>query len=110
MNDIFVSIAKDFTITPGGRYIKEGPYSGELFREQILFPKYIEAKAKGVMLVVNLDGCMGYPSSFLDESFGGLVALVPDEDILKRIKLISDDEPGLIEKVKKNISDWTEKK
>ena len=35
-----INIVKEFTDTPGGRYIKQGPYSGEEFRETILKVKY----------------------------------------------------------------------
>ncbi len=63
----------DFAHSPGGRYIADGPYSGELFRERVLVPKLAEAKNKGEHLTVELDGTSGYAASFLEEAFGGLV-------------------------------------
>ena len=69
MNDICVTISKDFTRFPGGRYKKHGARSGEEFREDILLP----ALRAGARVRVILDGTVGYPASFLEEAFGGLV-------------------------------------
>jgi len=68
-----INIADDFTRTPGGRRIRTGPASGEEFREKLLAPKLRIAVEKGVPLVVVLDGVAGYPVSFLEEAFGGLI-------------------------------------
>ena len=38
MNLINLSIARDFSITPGGRKASEGKYSGEEFRKNFLEP------------------------------------------------------------------------
>lgn len=72
IKEIYLDVSKDYTDTPGGRYIKDGSFSGEDYRENVLYPKYIEARNKGVKLIINLDGCFGYPTSFIEESFGGL--------------------------------------
>ena len=90
-----INIAKDYSKTPGGRFIKEGEYSGEDFREKILAPAFAKCKKNGEQLTVNLDGGYGYGSSFLEEAFGGLVRKNKDKSILQ-IKLISDEEPKLI--------------
>lgn len=103
MNVIKIVIAKDFTNTPGGRYKNEGDFSGEEFRNSVLRPKYEKAVVENKMLFVDLDGCMGYPSSFLDESFGGLAREFSSEDISKRMILKSDDQPGLISEIMKMI-------
>ena len=34
-----ISVAKDFTQTPGARHKEDGPYPGDEFRENILIPK-----------------------------------------------------------------------
>jgi len=73
MGDLTVNIAKDFSPYPGGRFREHGPNSGEAFREDILIPKLKEALANDLALHVVLDGAVGYPSSFLEEAFGGLV-------------------------------------
>ena len=66
---IQIDISKDFSDVPAGRYIKDGPYSGEKFRTEHLLPPL----QKGEKVEVLLDGVEGYGSSFLEEAFGGLV-------------------------------------
>lgn len=70
MSTIKLSIAKDFSEFPAGRHPDDGPYSGERFREELLVPRL---KSDGSTVEVDLDGTMGYGSSFLEEAFGGLV-------------------------------------
>lgn len=64
-----ISIAKDFSSYPGGRYKTHGPYTGEGFREELLIPALKEYSK----VIVNFDGGRGYNSSFLEEAFGGLI-------------------------------------
>ncbi len=63
----------DFSRSPGGRFIAQGPWSGEEYRERVLVPALRKAIAAGDTLTVELDGTSGYGSSFLEEAFGGLV-------------------------------------
>ncbi len=62
-------VVADFSKTPSGRYPKDGPDNGQDFREKFLVPTFKESERVSVVL----DGAAGYPSSFLDEAFGGLV-------------------------------------
>jgi hypothetical protein len=64
-----ISIARDFTKFPGGRYRKHGEGSGEEFREDFLVP----AIAAGGSVTIDFQGTFGYPASFIEEAFGGLV-------------------------------------
>ena len=64
-----INIARDYSSLPGGRYRDDGPGNGTAFREDFLVP----ALKKGGAVRVVLDGAAGYPSSFLEEAFGGLV-------------------------------------
>jgi hypothetical protein len=73
MGIVVIEVAKDFSRTPGGRYIGDGPASGELFRNRVLAPRLTEGVRTGKKVVVLLDGVRGYLSSFLEEAFGGLV-------------------------------------
>src|SRR4051812_23554323 len=63
----------DHTSSPGGRYISDGPFSGEWFREEVLRPTLEQARKSGERIIVELDGTSGYGASFLEEAFGGLV-------------------------------------
>ena len=107
MHEMEINICKDFSDKPGGRYIREGKYSGEAFRKDVLLPKYLEAKEKGLRLIVNLDGGYGYATSFLEEAFGGLVREIKDPAIAK-ILIISNEEPQLVDDVRQYIEDAIE--
>jgi len=63
----------EFTKYPGPRYINLGSNSGEEFREQYL----VDRLRKDSQVSVNLDGVLGYGSSFLEEIFGGIVRAMP---------------------------------
>ena len=99
-----IIIAKDFSDTVGGRYRAEGDYSGEQFREELLEPMFREAISKKDKLLIDFDGGYGYPTSFLEEAFGGLVriGLKPD-DVLNLLILKSEDNPKIIDRVKNYI-------
>lgn len=68
-----INIGEDFSIMPGPRKRDSGSFSGEEFLEDLLKPKFLEAESNGGLLVVNVDGLYGYPSSFIDASFGQLI-------------------------------------
>ena len=105
MGRIIISVAKDFSLHPGPRYIDEGKYSGELFRTTIIEPKFKEALENGQTLVVNLDGTFGYGTSFLEETFGGLARIYMNQDYLSHIEIISEEEPYLKDDINEYISD-----
>ncbi|MBF0341152.1 MAG: STAS-like domain-containing protein [Magnetococcales bacterium] len=69
MNIKEISVANDFSATPAGRYASDGPESGEIFRDNILYPALTQYEK----VIVDLDGTEGYGSSFLEEAFGGIV-------------------------------------
>jgi hypothetical protein len=97
-----ISIAKDFTETPVGRYITDGPYSGEAFRENLLFPTL----SSGATVEVDLNGALGYGSSFLEEAFGGLIREkgMSLRDLKNRL-IITSDRKFYIERVWRYLSD-----
>ena len=100
---INIIVASDFSITPGGRYIIEGPDSGEKFYKDILKPCFKKAIKENKKLFVDLDGTYGYPSSFIDQSFGELSREYGCKKILNIIEMKSDDESDLINQIKDNI-------
>lgn len=98
-----IKIVDDFSDAPGGRYAKEGMYSGEEFRIKILKPAFEEALSKNEILTIDMDGGYGYLPSFLDEAFGGLAREYQVDDVVAHIKIISNDEPGLVERIHEYI-------
>lgn len=98
-----IIVAKDFSDTPGGRYINEGEFSGELFRKQLLASRYQEALDLGEKLIIDFDGCFGYATSFLEESFGGLVRERGEKGILNHMKFISNDDLTLPDSIEKYV-------
>jgi STAS-like domain of unknown function (DUF4325) len=100
-----LSIAKEFSETPGPRSSEEGAFSGEEFRETLLEPRFKEALGSGHELIVDLDGTVGYATSFLEAAFGGLARIYEPELVLKTLVLRCEDEPSLIVEVQKYIRD-----
>lgn len=104
-----IVIAEDFSRAPGARYEAEGPDSGEKFRKELLLPKYQEACQKGVILEVDFDGCYGFATSFLEESFGGLTRELKKKGILQNIKIISNDDVTVKTLIEKYVKEAEEK-
>jgi hypothetical protein len=67
--DEIIRIARDFSPYPAGRYRKDGPFSGQAFREDTVLPRL----KKTDRITIDIDGVAGLPSSFWEEVFGGLV-------------------------------------
>ena len=87
-----ISIARDFSTTPGARFAADGPFSGEEFREKFLTPCFNEGeKIKGPFVLIYLDGTEGYASCFLDEAFGGLARRF-GKDVSRGIVLVSAED------------------
>ena len=105
---IVINIAETYTKKPGGRFKKEGPFSGEDFRDSVLYPEFCKTKQNNDVLIVNLDGGYGYATSFLEEAFGGLARKTKDSAVLA-IKIISEEEPQLVEKIQLYMKDALKK-
>ena len=113
MKSIEIKISRDFTPTPGPRYIKESDIdnSGESFRKKILYPTFLRALESKMRLVVDLDGTAGYGTSFLEESFGGLIREehMDYSIIMNNLDLISVEESFLIEDINHYLEDAAKK-
>ena len=96
MESIEIKIAR-FSLSPGPRYIDEGKNSGEMFRKDILYPKFKEAIETNSKIIVDLDGTDGYGTSFLEEAFGGLIRInkLSYEEIVKCLTILSEEEDYL---------------
>lgn len=99
-----ICVAKDFSETPGARYTKDGPFSGEEFRKTCLEPLF-GAKGTTEEVIVILDGVEGFATSFLEEAFGGLARLHGKAAVLARLQLISNEDPLLKEEILGYIRD-----
>jgi chaperonin GroEL (HSP60 family) len=97
MESIEIKIAKDLSYSPGPRYIDEGKNSGEKFRKEILAAAFQQAIEENKKVIVDLDGTDGYGTSFLEESFGGLIREngIAYDEIIKRLEIISKEEDYL---------------
>jgi hypothetical protein len=100
-----INIGRDFSRYPAGRYVSDGPYSGEAFRDRFLVPALRDSTGK---IVIEFDGARGYGSSFLEEAFGGLVRSgVRASDLLSRFVFKSSDR-SLIEEIQTYVKDQSE--
>ena len=90
---------------------EEGDYSGQEFRQNVLHPALKKAIEMNVKLIVDLDGTAGLGTSFLEESFGGLIRRDHiNYNILKQtLIIISDEDPDYKEEVDNYIEDAYEK-
>jgi hypothetical protein len=102
-----LKIAKDFGTAPGPRKIVEGKFSGEQFRTELLLPKVRSAMLNRERLEVDLDGTSGYGTSFLEESFGGLIRNdgFTLRDLNNVLVFISDEEPALLVEISEYMED-----
>ena len=107
-----IKVSTDFARAPGPRYTHEGHNSGQDFRKKILLPRLKDAMAKKEALEVDLDGTAGYGTSFLEESFGGLIR--EDgfnlRDLRNWLKLTSNEEPSLLMEIEDYMSDAQDEK
>lgn len=92
-------ISEEFTKTPGGRYRSDGKFSGQEFKEDVLENLLKIALVSKEKIVIDLDDTYGYPSSFLEEAFGGLARDKGINIVKKTFEFKSDDEPLQIERI-----------
>ncbi|HCT40867.1 MAG TPA: hypothetical protein DF427_06800 [Moraxellaceae bacterium] len=71
MSDFNINVSTQFSKFPAGRYRTDGKNSGQRFREEFLAPAIKNNEFNKV--IINFDGVLMGGSSFLEESFGGLV-------------------------------------
>lgn len=84
-----INLGREFARYPAGRYLADGPFSGQKFREDFLIPALAGGDPE---IEVTLSEARGLKSSFLEEAFGGLVRLGYDpEDLIRRLKFVSRD-------------------
>lgn len=99
-----ISVAKDFSKNPSGRYIKDGKTSGEVFLKNLLLP----AVRTHDVVEINFDGVRGYGSSFLEEAFGGFIreTRMSLGEFYKKVKIVTED-PLLKQEIISYLEDET---
>src|SRR5437016_1322371 len=90
-----LSIAEEFSKTPGPRTRQEGQHSAEELSESILDRRFDAAVAADAVLMIDLDGGYGFGTSFLEEAFGGLARKKGIGLVLEHIDFKSEEEPYL---------------
>lgn len=94
-----ISIARHFSIYPGGRTPEDGPHSGEEFRDEYLMPIFGSDES----VTIDFDGVRGYGSSFLEEAFGGLVRRGIDAEHIRKQLQFKSSKPSIINEVNRYI-------
>ena len=110
MEEKVIKVLSDFSISPGPRYCKQGPDSGEEFYHRLLNKDFKEAYQQNKLLVIDLDGTDGYMSSFLDEAIGNLVYDFGKLVVEKHLKIISNEEPVWNKLIEERVIDAWERR
>lgn len=97
MSVAHIDIGKDFSTYLGPRYQKDGQFSGEKFRVEILEPSFLANET----VVIFLDSLEGYTVSFFEEAFGGLVRQYGYERVVQSIQFVSVNREYLVEHIKR---------
>ena len=93
-----IVLAKRFSPFPVGRYRWQGRYSGEAFREDVLWP----ALQQHEEVVVVLDGVSGLSTGFLDEAFAGIVreGYLSEAELWRRLQIVSERDPYIVSEIR----------
>ena len=69
-----INLATEFTDAPGVRSRKLSDFSGQQFREDFLEPLFKTPSDETIE--IDFTDVLGYPPSFLEESFGGMARIL----------------------------------
>lgn len=99
-------IVRDFSETPGPREKVQGDFSAELFVESVLNPEFQKMDSDpDLKMEIDLDGTLGYGTSFLEEVFGGTARKKGVDFVRDRIDVLSEEEPWLKDEIKSYVND-----
>jgi hypothetical protein len=87
-NSVTIVVAEQYSAYPMGRDNKDGKYNGTRFRQRFLMPNLIDDNVARVN--VDLNGLELTGSSFLEESFGGLVREGLSKEQIDKLNIISN--------------------
>lgn len=85
---------KDYACSTLNLTRREGPYSAQRFKEEILQPNL----AKGY-LIIDLDGFYAISSSFLRESFGGLCSIFDSRYLEEYLLFHTYNHPDVVSEI-----------
>lgn len=102
-------IAKEFGDAAGARDYDDGDFSGKEFYDKFLLDRFNKAVEGSYILLIDIDGFWGWPSSFVSGSFGLLSQEKGAELVLKHLKFKSDKNPLKIDKTISEIKNPTKK-
>lgn len=94
-------VAEEYSRLPGGRRVKDGPRSGEEFREEFVAPLLEEFDH----VEFDLSGSAGYSTGWLDEAFGFLGASYTDSELRRKVSFFASDDPEAIEIIWRRIDE-----
>ncbi|MAQ16552.1 MAG: hypothetical protein CMN30_17380 [Sandaracinus sp.] len=92
MTSTYIHIAKNYSPRLGGRYVRDGKFSGEDFRDRVLRPAFL-ANDKVSM---NIDGTENISASFYEEALGGLVAEFGLKAVLEKLTIVAVERGYLV--------------
>lgn len=100
-----LSVAQDFSRTPGARFVEDGQYSAEAFYTNHLYPAFLGVVEEGGHLFLDLDGVAGYATSFLQGTFGTLAHDFGTEVVRKHLTYKNEDDPRLNSLIERYITE-----
>lgn len=102
-------IANEFADTAGARDYDDGDFSGKEFYDKFLLGRFNLAVEGKYILLIDIDGFWGWPSSFVSGSFGLLSETFGSDLVLQHLRFKSDKNPLKIDKVISEIKNPTKK-
>lgn len=101
----------DFSKAPLMRHCSVSEFSGEQYYHDILNQVFKDVLAADDILEINLDGVDGYSPSFIDEIFGNLVYDFSLKNVLKKVRIVSNEEPEWITSIREETYPlWEERR
>ena len=90
MQSVTLNLVKEYPQFkyPGHRSRSQSENSGEEFRDDILIPFIKNNKSHNI--IINFEGAVGFPPSFLEEAFGGCITKGINE--ITQVKVVGIDE------------------
>lgn len=85
MTELTINVGNDFGKILGGREKGISPCSGEEFRERFLEKNLDQYDS----IIIELDGPLGYPVDFLDETFGKMARSLGKKKFREKFTFVS---------------------